>query len=121
MVRKATRRGEAREWIKTRARNEGLDLEVGCYAMAVYAGIKRMDAAAWARLRALLTPPQRDLFAPATAPATAGAASSEPAETPSSPPARPAVQTSAQRPPAPRVPRPPVARPGGFVNAWRPF
>lgn len=47
------------EYIKTRERNEALDLEVGCYAVAVFAGMKRVD---WNRLDQVYNPKQRDIF-----------------------------------------------------------
>ncbi len=57
--RKVVRGVEKHEWIKTRERNEALDLKILCYAAAIHAGLQRVN---WAQLRAVYAPEQRDLF-----------------------------------------------------------
>lgn len=68
---------ERNEWVKTRERNEALDLKVGCYAVAIYAGLQRVN---WELLERAVNPKQQDLFnAPAIEPATInGAATPDP-------------------------------------------
>jgi len=70
VIRRMVRGQERREWVKTRERNEALDLKILCYAAAVYGGLQRMN---WAQLRQTINPEQRDLFA-ASAKAGADAA-----------------------------------------------
>jgi len=48
------------EYVKTRERNEALDLEVGCYVAAIYAGLKRVN---WDQRERVINPAQRDIFA----------------------------------------------------------
>ena len=112
LLRKKVRGIEQHEWVKTFDRNEPLDLKVGCYAVAVFAGLQRMN---WDQAEQLINPAQRDIFAEQ---ATANGAAvpearnaSEPGAVPVVPPEAPAVQTFAQRPPQP--PRRP-----GFVKRW---
>jgi len=62
LVRRKVRGIEKHEWVKTRERNEPLDLKVGCYAAFVYAGGQRAN---WGELARLINPQQRDIFAPA--------------------------------------------------------
>lgn len=60
LLRRPGRGGEKHTWVKTRERNEALDLKIYCYAVAIYAGLQRID---WAQLRQIINPEQRDLFA----------------------------------------------------------
>lgn len=60
LIRKKVRGIEKHEWIKTRERNEPLDLKVGCYAVAVYAGLQRVN---WDEQERMINPQQRDIFA----------------------------------------------------------
>lgn len=62
MHRKRVRGAEVIEWIKTRERNEQLDLEVLCNAAAIYAGAQRAN---WDLIEQAINPGQRDLFAEA--------------------------------------------------------
>jgi phage terminase large subunit GpA-like protein len=97
LIRKRVRGVDVNVWVKQRERNEPLDLEIGCLAVAIYAGIQRAN---WDLLEQLINPTQRDLFVPAPvqlddkgadAEATAQAAATDAA-----PPTT--VQTSAPRP-----------------------
>lgn len=76
LIRKRVKGAEKREWVKTRDRNEALDLKILCYAAAVYAGLQRMN---WTKLRETINPAgQKDLFAQgANAPAGAVAAEAQ--------------------------------------------
>jgi phage terminase large subunit GpA-like protein len=65
LIRRNLRGMEVREWVKTRERNEPLDLEVLCYAAAMRAGIARMN---WAALKSSL----ESANAPPAAPPVAG-------------------------------------------------
>jgi phage terminase large subunit GpA-like protein len=78
---------EINEWIKTRERNEALDLEILCQAAFIYAGGQRIN---WDQLEQVINPEQRDLFAaPVKRPAPA-------AQTVESPPAAaPAIPAAA--------------------------
>lgn len=122
LVRRAGRGGEKHQWVKTRERNEALDLEVYCYAAAIYAGLQRIN---WAQLRQIINPEQRDLFAPgaskdtsreeaaAAVPPAAAAPASVEAGADAAHDAEGPAQTS-----APIVrPRPPRAN---WVTNWRP-
>lgn len=60
LVRRRVRGVERHEWVKTRERNEALDLKVGCYAAFIYAGGQRLN---WELLERAINPLQRDLFA----------------------------------------------------------
>lgn len=87
------------EYHKTRERNEALDLEVYCYAIAVLAGLKRVN---WDLLEQTISPTQREIFAaPATTNQGADAApptgrdTSPTAAALEAPPTSPAVQTAA--------------------------
>jgi phage terminase large subunit GpA-like protein len=51
LVRRQARGVEKHEWIKTRERNEALDLKILCYAAAIYAGLQRDELGAAALLR----------------------------------------------------------------------
>lgn len=85
------------EYVKTRERNEPLDLEVGCYATFVYAGGKRVN---WEQLERVINPLQKDIFAaPEPKAADAGAA-----EAPSAAATDAAATEKPQRPA--RHPRP---------------
>lgn len=82
VIRRVVRGQEKREWVKTRERNEALDLKILCYAAGIYAGVQRMD---WAKLRQAINPDQNDLFsagarASAATPAGEGPKASAPAE-----------------------------------------
>lgn len=66
------------EYVKTRERNEALDLEGYCYAIAVLAGLKRVD---WNHLERVINPQQRDIFA--AAPTEAVQTSAPPSPRPS--------------------------------------
>ena len=57
--RRKMRDTEVHEWIKTRDRNEALDLKIGCYAVAIYAGMQRIN---WEHRAGLINPAQRDIF-----------------------------------------------------------
>lgn len=62
LLRRTVRGLEKREWVKTRERNEALDLKVGCYAAAIYAGVQRVN---WDQIEHAVNPAQRDLLAEA--------------------------------------------------------
>jgi len=107
--RRTVRGVEKHEWIKTRERNEALDLKILCYAAAIHAGLQLQN---WAQLRALYAPQQRDLFVnrAGAEPQEAAIEAQETAgESAAAAPARAPVQTSAPQ----RAPRP------GFVHRWR--
>lgn len=99
-------------WVKTRERNEVLDMEVGNRAVAMYAGIKRVN---WDQLERAINPQQQDLFAAkpkatdAPAPGEAEGANTR---------ASSAEPASPVRPPAP-LPQS-LSRRSGFVMGWRP-
>lgn len=63
LVRRTVKGAVVNEWIKTRERNEALDLEIMCQAAAIYARVHYMNDAAWDRLQQVINPEQRDLFA----------------------------------------------------------
>ncbi len=88
--RKTVRGVEKHEWIKTRERNEALDLKILCYAAAIHAGLQRVN---WAHLRAVYAPQQRDLFVNRAPEAETAARLNEP-EAPAPAPEAPPVQTS---------------------------
>lgn len=99
LVPRRVRGVERNEWVKTRERNEALDLKIGCYAVFIYAGGQRVN---WDLLERAINPGQRDLFAPAAtsngaAPAvtTGGEAAAAAPAAEAAPPAPP-VQTPAQ-------------------------
>lgn len=60
LLRRRVRGIEKHEWVKTFDRNEPLDLKIGCYAAAVYAGLQRVN---WDELERNINPQQRDIFA----------------------------------------------------------
>lgn len=62
VIRKRVKGAEVLEWVKTRERNEALDLEVLCNAAAIYAGALRAN---WDMLEKVVNPAQRDIFADA--------------------------------------------------------
>ncbi|MGE3667712.1 MAG: phage terminase large subunit family protein [Steroidobacteraceae bacterium] len=74
LIRKRVRGLEKREWVKTRERNEALDLKILCYAAAIYAGLQRVN---WQQLRQTINPEQKDLFAAPAAPGLSTVASPE--------------------------------------------
>lgn len=59
LVRRRVRGVEKHEWVKTRERNEALDLKILCYAAAIYAGVQRTN---WDQLERAINPLQQDLF-----------------------------------------------------------
>lgn len=59
LVRRRVRGVEKHEWVKTRERNEALDLKILCYAAAIYAGVQRTN---WDQLERVINPTQQDLF-----------------------------------------------------------
>lgn len=68
MIRRRVRGADVVEWVKTRERNEALDLEVLCNAAALYAGAARAN---WDLIEQALNPDQRDLFSAAAKAAAA--------------------------------------------------
>lgn len=116
LIRRMARGVEKREWIKTRERNEALDLKILCYAAAIYAGVQRVN---WAQLRQVFNPEQRDFFVRHTtataAPGEATTAAGESQSAGDAPDAAQPVQTSAPPTPRPIAPRPS----SNFVNRWR--
>jgi len=79
LLRRRVRGVEKHEWVKTRDRNEALDLKILCYAAAIYA---RLQTQNWDQLERIINPTQQDLFiegAVAAARAAAGSAAT-PAE-----------------------------------------
>jgi phage terminase large subunit GpA-like protein len=104
LVRRMARGVEKHEWIKTRERNEALDLKILCYAAAIHAGLQRVN---WAQLRAVYSPEQKDLFI-----ARAAEAAAVVVEAPAAPAPEEPVQTSAP---------PPASEPGwlgGRREGW---
>jgi phage terminase large subunit GpA-like protein len=110
-----------RIWEKSETeRNEPLDIEVGCYAMAIYAGVNRVN---WDRMEAALRATAGDLFVQEQAKRDAAkdqpgadAAAAQRPEGPANAAADAApqgarVHTSGQ--PRNQAPKP------GFVNRWR--
>jgi phage terminase large subunit GpA-like protein len=101
LIRRKVRGMEKHEWVKTRERNEALDLKILCYAAAIYAGLQRTN---WDMLESVINPTQQDMFArkntslPAAMPAAGGAVSA--------PPPEPLA-----------VPQPPQPASSGFFNA----
>ena len=85
LLRRMVRGVEKHEWVKTRERNEPLDLKIGCYAAAVYAGLQRVN---WDELERVINPAQRDIFAEAAlaSPAPAGPGKTEEAADGNQPP-----------------------------------
>lgn len=81
LVRRKVRGMERHEWVKTRDRNEALDLKILCYAAAIYAGLQRTN---WDMLESVINPMQQDMFARKPPPP-------EPQEKPSSAPPQPAA------------------------------
>jgi len=71
MIKRRVRGSDVLEWVKTRERNEALDLEVLCNAAAVHAGALRVN---WDALEQLINPGQRDIFAEAAKAQPAAAA-----------------------------------------------
>jgi phage terminase large subunit GpA-like protein len=60
LIRKRVKGVEKHEWVKTRERNEALDLKILCYAAFIYAGGQRVN---WELLERAINPLQQDLFA----------------------------------------------------------
>lgn len=105
LIRRLVRGREQHIWDKVRERNEPLDLEVLCYAAAIYAGIKRVD---WDNLERVVV--QADLFAVKSEPKperTPELADKPPPEPPAAP----------QRTPEPAASGLFVARPPGGTRA----
>jgi phage terminase large subunit GpA-like protein len=115
LVRKRVKGVDMIEWLKVVERNEPLDLEVYCYAAAVYAGATRLN---WDHLEAVINPAQRDLISEAArADAnTKGADADPPAHAAGATDAAP--PTSAPPPQVHDIPQKPAA--SGFFNAQRP-
>lgn len=101
LVRRTVRGVEKHEWVKTRERNEALDLKILCYAAAIYGDLQRIN---WDVLERLINPGQQDLFAQPRA-APAAAASSIGA-------------AGAGSPAAPVPPAPPEALPVVSPRVW---
>lgn len=129
LIRKTVRGATVHEWVKTRERNEPLDLEIGCLAAAMYAGLTRVN---WDQLEQVINPLQRDLFAGSVAGGAAPAApiqqTAAPAAQAATAPEKPAAAVPRETPVsqipqlrAPvRVPQRPPQRPrGNWVNAFR--
>lgn len=114
LLRRTVRGVEKHEWVKTRERNEPLDLKIGCYAAAVYAGLQRIN---WDELERVINPAQRDIFAEAAQapPAVAGPGKTEEAADGNQPPS--AAETVSM--PAINRVMPPPRKSGGFVSRWR--
>lgn len=109
LLRKKVRGVEQHEWVKTFERNEPLDLKIGCYAVAVYAGLQRMN---WHQVREAINPMQRDIFA---APVETKGTEPAPAEALPAADAVPPTAEAVQTPARPVLP----PRRGGFVNRWK--
>jgi phage terminase large subunit GpA-like protein len=98
LVRRKVRGTEKHEWVKTRERNEALDLKILCYAAAIYAGLQRTN---WDMLESVINPMQQDMFA------------------------RKPLSASPQQPPVPAPPPAPVSQQpqqpasSGFFNAQK--
>ncbi|PTR17487.1 phage terminase large subunit GpA-like protein [Nitrosospira sp. Nsp2] len=60
LVRRKVRGMEKHEWVKTRERNEALDLKILCYAAAIYSGLQRTN---WDMIESMINPTQQDMFA----------------------------------------------------------
>lgn len=119
LVRRRVRGRDKNEWIKTRERNEALDLKIGCYAVAVWAGLQRVP---WEALEQAINPAQRDIFAEAATDtwkvdaevgvAPPKGAGDEPA------PAGDSAEDAVEEVNAPASSGRRVRRPG-FVQSWR--
>ena len=59
LIRKQVRGSIVNEWVKVVERNEPLDLEILCYAAAIYAGVQRTN---WDQLEQVINPGQPDIF-----------------------------------------------------------
>jgi phage terminase large subunit GpA-like protein len=108
LVRRQVRGGERHEWIKTRERNEALDLKILCYAAAIYGGVQREN---WQQLRQTLNPGQRDLFVSAAAAPSGEAQDAAPGDVNAAPDGASQQQPTAKRP----LP----ARRSNFATDWR--
>lgn len=104
LIRRKVRGMEKHEWVKTRERNEALDLKILCYAAAIYAGMQRTN---WDVLESVINPSQQDMFARKNT--TQAEARVEMAGGGNNPP--PPV------PPAASQPQPLQPAPSGFFNA----
>ncbi len=102
LVRRHVRGLEKHEWVKTRERNEALDVKILCYAAAIYAGVQRIN---WDQLDRAINPTQQDLFIEGAVKAAAMPAANEPRPAESAQPAAPAEspQESAPKTPPPAV------------------
>lgn len=113
LIRRKARGVETRLWVKTRERNEALDLKILVYAAATYAGLQRTN---WQLLRQVINPNQQDLFAgggppPASPDGEAQESASEP---------QPVAEIGASQQDAPANRRPAaLPRRTNFVNGWR--
>jgi phage terminase large subunit GpA-like protein len=113
LIRRRVRGLEKREWVKTRERNEALDLKILCYAAAIYAGLQRVN---WQQLRQTINPEQKDLFsAPGPATDRVGVVAHENAQTDQ----EPAVISEEQQPSAAPRRQPAPKRGSNFATGWR--
>lgn len=101
LIRKQVRGTVVNEWVKVVERNEPLDLEILCYAAAIYAGVQRTN---WEQLEQAINPGQLDIFITAARGEAAKSAAADAAPVP-------AVQTSAPDGGADAVQRPAAAAP----------
>lgn len=113
LIRRSVKGVTVNEWVKTRERNEALDLEILCQAAAIYAGVQRIN---WDQLEQVINPGQRDLFA-AAAKGVMSTASGEPAQVEM--PAGPApADGGEQAAPAPVQTSAPGAMPRPHKSNW---
>lgn len=101
LIRRTVKGVTINDWVKTQERNEPLDLEVGCLALAFYAGVPRAN---WDLIEQAIHPAQRDLLNEAARASVPAPAAAPPQDAAVATAAAPAVQTSApdDSPPAPR-------------------
>lgn len=110
LIRRRVKGAEKREWVKTRERNEALDLKILCYAAAIYGGVQREN---WDQLRQTINPGQRDLFASgAQSNATARAEQAEKGDVQPHDAAPTSAPSAAKRQPL-------QPRRGGFATSWK--
>jgi len=111
VVRRRIKNVDVNEWVKTRERNEPLDLEVGCEAVAIYIGVQRIN---WDHLEQLINPMQRDIFAAPPPVLEPGATETPPDQPQTEPPATPPATVPPRR--TGRVVRPPRS---SWVQSFR--
>ena len=117
LIRRTVRGRQKNEWIKTRERNEALDLKIGCYAIAVYAGLQRVP---WDALEQAINPTQRDIFADAATtetPKQSSTAQASPVQRNDDGADADTADELAEVPAKPPVRR--LPRRGGWVNGFR--